>query len=299
MDIEEIPGIKPKVVDKLLNAGFDTVESLAVASPQEVAVMCNISEGQAVRLIKKAAKMVDVHFTVARELTSHSKIPSGCGCIDELLGGGVELGGITEIFGDHGVGKSWLCAQLVAGSQLWGKCSAIVIDTHGRFRMDSVKKATEGLGLDADRVLGNVLYKRVFDSNEQILVVRELRDTVSKLSKDGKPVKLVVVDALTYLFTIDYDTSLNPMRQKRLYENLRDLLELATRHDVAVVVTNYPMKSNPRKSYGGKVLSLVTTKLYARVNKKNQKRVLEIVSSPNLPHGKVSFAITDRGLSCA
>lgn len=67
------------------------------------------------------------------------QIKTGSEGLDRLLGGGIETGAITEIFGEFRTGKSQLCYQLSVVCQLpadmgggEGKC--IWIDTEGTFR---------------------------------------------------------------------------------------------------------------------------------------------------------------------
>jgi DNA repair protein RAD51 len=66
-------------------------------------------------------------------------LKTGSEALDRLLGGGIETGSITEIFGEFRTGKSQLCHQLAVACQLpidrgggEGKC--IWIDTEGTFR---------------------------------------------------------------------------------------------------------------------------------------------------------------------
>lgn len=47
-------------------------------------------------------------------------IPTGVTALDSLLGGGVEQGCITELFGVTGVGKSTLALQIIAAGQIKG-----------------------------------------------------------------------------------------------------------------------------------------------------------------------------------
>lgn len=64
---------------------------------------------------------------------------TGCRELDKILGGGIETGSITEVFGESRTGKTQLCHTLAVTSQLpisrgggEGKC--IYIDTEGGFR---------------------------------------------------------------------------------------------------------------------------------------------------------------------
>lgn len=82
-------------------------------------------------------------FTTATEF--HQKrseiiqLTTGSRELDKLLGGGIETGSITEVFGEFRSGKTQLCHTLAVTCQLpvsqgggEGKC--LYIDTEGTFR---------------------------------------------------------------------------------------------------------------------------------------------------------------------
>ena len=82
-------------------------------------------------------------FTTASEFHSRRSelicLTTGSKQLDTLLGGGVETGSITEVFGEFRTGKSQLCHTLAVTCQLpidmgggEGKC--LYIDTEGTFR---------------------------------------------------------------------------------------------------------------------------------------------------------------------
>lgn len=81
-------------------------------------------------------------FTTATEYharrTELISITTGSKNLDNILGGGMETGSITELFGEYRTGKSQLCHTLAVTCQLpidmgggEGKC--LFIDTEGTF----------------------------------------------------------------------------------------------------------------------------------------------------------------------
>lgn len=67
------------------------------------------------------------------------QLTTGSRDLDKLLGGGIETGSITEIFGEFRAGKTQLCHMMAVTCQLpvnmnggEGKC--LYIDTEGAFR---------------------------------------------------------------------------------------------------------------------------------------------------------------------
>ena len=78
--------------------------------------------------------------------------------IDTLLGGGVETGSITEVFGEFRTGKSQLCHTLAVTCQLpidmgggEGKC--LYIDTEGTFRPNRLVSIAQRYGLNPNDCL--------------------------------------------------------------------------------------------------------------------------------------------------
>lgn len=91
-------------------------------------------------------------FVTATEL--HGKraelitLTTGSRDLDKLLGGGMETGSITEIFGEFRTGKTQICHTLAVTCQLpisqgggEGKC--LYIDTEGTFRPERLLAVAE------------------------------------------------------------------------------------------------------------------------------------------------------------
>jgi len=92
--------------------------------------------------LQVAAKLVPLGFTTATEYHQRRSdlitITTGSPALDLVIGGGIETGSITELFGEFRTGKSQLCHTLAVTCQLpiemgggEGKC--LYIDTEGTF----------------------------------------------------------------------------------------------------------------------------------------------------------------------
>lgn len=99
-------------------------------------------------------------------------ITTGSKQLDALLGGGIETGAITEMFGEFRTGKSQLCHTLAVTCQLpvsmgggEGKC--LYIDTEGTFRPVRLLAVAERFGLNGEEVLDNVAYARAYNADHQ------------------------------------------------------------------------------------------------------------------------------------
>jgi DNA repair protein RadA len=107
--LTDLPGIGPATAAKLVEAGYASLEAIAVATPQEISVAVGIPLATAQKAIKAAREALDIKFKTALELKKErqtvGKITTGSKALDDLLGGGVETRTITEFFGEFGTGK--------------------------------------------------------------------------------------------------------------------------------------------------------------------------------------------------
>ena len=109
-EILKLPGVGPSTLEKLLEAGYDSIEVIAVASPMEIKEIAGVPEGTALKIIQAAREKANVGtFMRADEYFEKrknvSKLTTGSKNLDNLLGGGMETQAITEFFGEFGSGK--------------------------------------------------------------------------------------------------------------------------------------------------------------------------------------------------
>ena len=109
-EISELPGVGPATAEKLASSGYDSVMSIAVATPGQLTDASGISEAVARKMIQAAREMLDMGFMSGDEVLakrqSVNKISVGAKSFDVLMGGGFETGSITECFGEFGSGKT-------------------------------------------------------------------------------------------------------------------------------------------------------------------------------------------------
>jgi Rad51 len=114
------------------------------------------------------------HCTHALAAHTHThQLTSGSKELDKLLGGGIETGSLTEVFGEFRTGKTQLCHTLCVTCQLpldmgGGEGKAMYIDTEGTFRPQRLAAIAARFGLNADDVLENVAYARAHNSEQQM-----------------------------------------------------------------------------------------------------------------------------------
>lgn len=109
LTIEDLPGIGPKGAQKLRDAGYTELISVAAASAGEISAACEISAATAEKIIQSARQQLDMGFKTAADVLERrkevGKITTGSKSLDALLGGGVETQQITEAYGAFASGK--------------------------------------------------------------------------------------------------------------------------------------------------------------------------------------------------
>lgn len=307
--VKSLPGVGEATLNKLIKSGFGSLESIAYTPPSIISDESGIGEKTTAKLIKASMDKLGIGFKSGEEIWEHRKniarITTGNKELDDLLGGGIETGSLIEFFGEFRTGKTQIAHQLCVNVQLDREQgglggTALYIDTEGTFRPERIIQMSEGLDLDYKKVLKNICYGRAYNSDHQILLVKE----ASNLIKE-KNIKLIIVDSLIGHFRSEYvgrGTLAN--RQQLINTHLHDLLRLTDIYpDLAVMFTNQVSSKpdtfygNPTVATGGNIVAHGSTiRVYLRKGK-GEQRVAKIVDAPNLPEGEAVFAIRESGIT--
>ena len=283
-DLEDLPGVGPATAEKLTDNGFESYQSLAVASPGELSNTADVGESTAADIINAARDAADVggFETGAAVLERRERIGKLSWMVDEvdeLLGGGVETQSITEVYGEFGAGKSQVTHQLSINVQLPQEHgglhgSAIFVDSEDTFRPERIDDMVRGLpdeakeamleereiegSIDDDETMDDLVdsfleyihVAKAFNSNHQMLLAEKARELASDSQDDEYPVRLLCVDSLTAHFRAEYvGRGELADRQQKLNKHLHDLDKVGNLHNTAVVVTNQ-VASNPDSFFG-------------------------------------------------
>lgn len=167
-----------------------------------------MSEQKVDKILSEAAKLVPLGFTTATEYHQRRSdlitITTGSPALDLVIGGGMETGSITELFGEFRTGKSQICHTLAVTCQLpvdmgggEGKC--MYIDTESTFRPVRLLAVAERFGLDGQEVLDNVAYARAYNADHQL----DLLVQAAAMMAESR-FALLIVDSLTSLYRTDF-----------------------------------------------------------------------------------------------
>ena len=207
--LEDIPGVGPAIAEKLSDAGYKDLMSIAVASPSVLAEKCELGEKKALDIVEGAKLIAEVGgFETGEEILERqktiNKLTTGSKSFDELMGGGLESQAIVEFYGEFGSSKTQVCFQLAVNATLplerGGLDSDIImIDTENTFRPERIVQMATHLGVDPVETLKRIHVARAYNSQHQILLV----DKAMQLAKEKK-VRLLIVDSLTSHFRAEY-----------------------------------------------------------------------------------------------
>ncbi len=162
------------------------------------------------------------------------RLPTGCKALDDLLGGGVERGTITEFFGEGGSGKSNIVLVLAAGAARAGK-KAIIIDTEGL----SLERLFQVAGGQEDKEAAERTMRSIFvfdaaDMDEQ----EEAVNKAIVLAEQRDDVDFLAVDSATSHYRRYLGSEEETRARNRLGLMITRLLRCARTRKIPVVITN-------------------------------------------------------------
>ncbi|HLP80207.1 MAG TPA: DNA repair and recombination protein RadB [Acidobacteriota bacterium] len=222
------------------------------------------------------------------------QISSGATVIDELLEGGYEKSIITTIYGPAGAGKTnlmliALCNCIKNGGK------AIYIDTEGSFSVERVLQIYPDFQARAKQVV----FMRPYTFDEQKQAVLKLKETVDE---NPKEYQLIIIDSIAMLYRLESSKTLDPnFVNKELALQLGNLMEIARKHSVPVLVTNQVYADFDRKDMikmvGGDLLKYTSKCLLELKKAHNGLRVATLIRHRSIAEGKeIAFRIVSTGV---
>jgi DNA repair and recombination protein RadB len=212
------------------------------------------------------------------------RAPTGCQSFDDLLGGGIEKGSVTLLYGEAGAGKSNVCLQIARNVISEGKKVAY-IDSEGL----SYDRIDQIFG-EGDLAKGLLIF--------QVHSFEEQSDRVDKIAKIPMDVLgLVIIDSMTMYYRLNHDdikVRNDFMRQTEV------LLNLARKCDIPILITSQVysnLATGGIEFLGGHTMHH-NSKTIIRLDKKgNSIRTAVIMKHRSLPEGRsANYRITATGI---
>ena len=306
MKLVDLPGVGPATAEKLKEAGFGTVISVAVAHPMNLVEAAGVSETVARKIIAAARESLKIGFVdgITAEEEMNQKgflISTNSKAIDNILAGGVKSGIITEVFGQYGSSKTQIAHQLAVNAIHKSPEGIVVyIDTENTFTPLRIRQMSKAHNLDGDEVLSRIRVARAHNSDHQTF----LAENVEQIIQKGEKVLLLVVDSLTAHFRAEFiGRGTLADRQQKINKHMSTLSKIAELYDVVVFVTNQitdnpgQLFGNPQKAIGGNIVGHNSKfRIYLRPGAKGT-RVAKLVDSPFLPEAEATYIITEDGVT--
>lgn len=307
-NIEDLTGVGPAIAEKFREAGYSTLEEIGTQSPGQLSDATGIGQESCAKYIKEAGKNAKIgSFLTGTELMEKratvGKLTTSSSTFDELLGGGVETQSITEFYGQYGSGKTQFMLQLAVNAQLPVEQGGLggevaIIDTENTFRPERIISMAKALELDPDEVLSKIYVGRAYNSHQQMLMVKKVKEIAKE-----KPIKMLAVDSLTGAFRAEYiGRGTLAERQGKINAHMSALARFGDLHNAAVVVTNQVSSNpaaffgDPTKPIGGNIVGHTSKfRIYLRRGKAG-RRVCRLVDSPHLPENEALVSITEDGI---
>lgn len=360
--LENAKGITKDDIEKIRAQGIVTIKGVQIAlgSLRDI----GIDDGK-VETLKLACSSLGMSsgFMPAIDIVSSQRIPTSCSDLEyvqklflcccsvffnsilfqnllftiffsKILGGGLELGSITEVFGESGCGKTQFCLMMCAAAQIPSETGngsypggkVIYIDTentlypftilscrciaaafiyiflnHFYSRSERVSSIADNLNLDKKLVLSNILYAKAISSENLKDLLRELS---TQLIAEPNIYKLLIVDSVIFHYKSTSMNSDNMKRQQSFRIMLSKLKNLVEEFKIAVLITNHvtvnmanPLSTEEYKPAGGLAISQISTTRvqFKKTNKLGLRKVL-LYSSPDLEECEVDVFLGPKGI---
>jgi DNA repair protein RadB len=156
-------------------------------------------------------------------------VPTGCGSLDKLLGGGLPTDGVSLIYGEAETGKTSLAIQCAVNVAREGY-KAIFVDSDGTF---SSRRLSQMAYHDFEDVSPQIVLAKPTTFQEQAFAIDHLDEYITRR------VGLLVVDTVTSLYRAELGGPKETFTLNReLNRQVACLAQIAKTHKIATLLTS-------------------------------------------------------------
>ncbi len=215
-----------------------------------------------------------------------TQLPLSCPPLDDLLGGGLESGIITRVYGEAGSGKTNFCLQAARQCVCSGKKVAY-IDTEG-VSVERIKQLC--VEYDHKKILRDILFftPESFESQEQMVC-----DAIA-----AKGVGLIIIDTITMFYRLNLEHD-KESAIRSFTRQITNLQVAARQKDLFVIITEqvYTDKAGEVKPFTNRDAEHMTKTILRFDRKGIGQREATIMKHRSQPEGKKAcFRISASGL---
>ena len=242
MDLKLVKNITDRQIKLLQENDVNSAQTLAMSATADVSNIDGIGDKKAQQLIWNARNALNMSdFIVAADIDENVEyIHTGSTELDKILGGGVQTGKLTEVYGAFKSGKTALAHTLAVTVQLPKskgglEGATVYIDTENTFSKEKIKRIAKRFGFkDSMKALQNIHKGRAYSSDHQVQFT-----TKAEAMCKNRGVRLIIVDSLMALMRVEYiGIGSLAKRQGVLNKMLHGLSRIAETYNVAVLLTN-------------------------------------------------------------
>ena len=212
-------------------------------------------------------------------------IRTGLAKLDEILGGGLQSGTITDIFGPSGTGKTQLTLQIMLNS-ISEDNPIFYQDTTGNFRPERLLEMAKPKGIDL-KFLDKINVGRITNVTEQ-------QNSLTKIAESN--FSLIVIDNVTDLFSFEYPKEEQILEKTTQFSKyVRRLSQIASERKIPVVVTNMMRKIDDSEQENMESIISIYTHIKIKLARKQTNYEGQVFLNP-MKRNQFYYAITKQGL---
>jgi len=226
-----------------------------------------------------------------------TRAETGCRGIDELLGGGVEYGAITMVYGEAGSGKTSLALQSAHACATTGDGEVVFIDTEGvspdRVRQICGNGGENGHDEDSAGGTGDGATRFLQPRNQD-----ELHNVITAKLPEREGLGLVLVDTINGYARLAYPQDKEKC-ELQFAEMVMALQRLAQGRDVPVLLTAqvYERDGDVNPYFGRMLVHVAKSLVLLEKGGAPGLRHARLKKHRSLPEeGVVDFMLTEKGL---
>lgn len=213
-------------------------------------------------------------------------IRTGLDKLDEILGGGLKSGTITDIFGASGTGKTQLALQIIINS-ISENSKILYQDTTGGFRPERLVEMARSKNMDTS-FLDKISVARITN-------VREQQTILDKICESDY--SLIVIDNVTDLFSFEYPKEEQILEKTGQFSKyMKRLSHIAFKTKIPIVITNMMRKIDSTEQENMDSIISLYTHIKIKLDKKQASYEGQVFVNP-MKKNQFSYTMTKQGLA--
>ncbi|KAF7326016.1 Rad51 domain-containing protein [Mycena kentingensis (nom. inval.)] len=227
--------VPPSTLKALLRAGFETTNDLEGQDAEQLSKELSIplSATQEVLTQRRSTHAAGPILTqpASKARASDERIPTYCGPIDKLLGGGLARGSVLEISGPPGTPKSGIAMGMVrrfVHCSDWEDEEVVFVDTQNMATPAALKKA-----IPNEAAQRRVLLHSLHTVTELICFVHAM----SRMKKTRPKLGLVVLSDLHFPLQSTSSRKLSIPQKNAIFDGLKKAIATLSSSKVTIITT--------------------------------------------------------------